>query len=619
MKCLAVFAVIGGLLSSPVAASETCDLNGPGRCYPEFSEFLSVSADGTRRLVAVGQLKSPAAPGRQAAIVEVVPGGPLVGIEPPSNLSTLDGRPLTYVEGREIVRLSTGDFAVFGIAIFGEGAAATYAGWAARVGLDGRTRWSRAYPGPEGTHQLFHFGIGLSDGRLLAGGRRQLGPDPGSDCSAWSRALAMPIDAETGSTLPGEVVDGSGRERRAFYSGVEVPGRGFLFTGFATAPDQSRPGKCQDDILYEPFDTSLRVIDRQQFGHPAGNDIGFRVALFDETILISGAILTDRPTAFVDAAPVAGGAPLSFRRSAGDAGRDYFTSVARNPVEGDTIVAGAWSESASAWYRAWWFRLGDDMLPTEEVAVSSYPGSSIAALGVLPDGSTVGVGYVRTEPGDTTEQYGWVVDIDPGPNVPSLPALSTRPADSSLPPLDGLVLQDGAFLAGTLGDALKGYYHGPAEAGARYELAFDLDAPAALRVVVHPEGGDVDAVLRDEGGRLVDFSNYRRTATEVLETDARASRYRLEILVNETVAAFDVSLAPADLADFPQSIDGPLSLDSRRDIASALEGFGYFPGSEIDISVSPETVRAFMAVQSATGQEADGVVDPEAWGQIVRR
>ena len=57
----------------------------------------------------------------------------------------------------------------------------------------------------------------------------------------------------------------------------------------------------------------------------------------------------------------------------------------------------------------------------------------------------------------------------------------------------------------------------------------------------------------------------------------------------------------------------------RRDIASALEEFGYFPGSEIDISVSPETVRAFVAVQSATGQETDGVVDPEAWSTIVRR
>lgn len=618
MKRLAIIAIIGGLLASQ-AAMASCDLDGPGRCVAEFRELLGVTADGARRLVAVGQLRTPPAPGREVALATVVPPGPPIGVAPPTNLPNLDGRPLSYVEGREIVRLSAGEFAVFGIAIYGEGQAATYAGWAARVGLDGRTRWSLAYPGPRETHNLFHSGLAASDGRLLAAGRRQLGPDPGGDCSAWSRALILPIDAETGSALPGEIVDGAGRERRAFYAGAEYPGQGFLFTGFATGPDARRPGKCQDDFLYQRFDASLQVIDRQQFGHPTGNDIGFRVAILDDTIFLAGAGVMDSPSAFLDSVPVAGGVPISFRRTVGEGGRDYFTAIARHPVAGDTIVAGAWSETASAWYRAWWFRLGDDMVPTEEVAVRAYPGSSISGVGILPDGTAVGVGYVRTEPGVTAEQYGWVVDIDPGGSAPALPVLTVRPADSSLPPLDGLETRDGAFLAGSLRGAPLAYYHGPAEGGARYELAFDVGTATGLRIVVHPEGGDIDAVLRDEDGRLVDFSNYRRIATEVLEAAAQPRRYRLQILVNDPVAGFDVVLAAIEPAGFPDSITGPVSLDGRRDLASALAGSGYFPGSEIEISVSPETIRAFIAAQSAVGQQADGVVDQGALGQIVRR
>jgi hypothetical protein len=231
----------------------------------------------------------------------------------------------------------------------------------------------------------------------------------------------------------------------------------------------------------------------------------------------------------------------------------------------------------------------------------------------------VGLGYVRTEPGDAAKQYGWIVDIDPGPYAPSPPVFSVRPADSSLPRLDGLEMRDGMFFAGTLGDAAAAYYHGPAEAGSRLALAFDVNRPIRLRLVVHPEGGDIDVVLREESGRLVDFSNYRHIATEVLETEVRPGRYRVEMLVNDAVSGFDVSLAGADGGGFPQSIAGPTSLELRRDIAVVLEGSGYFAGSEIDISVSPETIRAVTAAQSAAGHVAGGVIDQDTWDQIVSR
>ena len=104
MKRLAVMAVLGVLLLTPAIATAACDLDGPGRCYPEFRELLSVTGDGTRRLVAVGRLRSPEAPGRDTAIVEIEPAGKPIVVDPPSNVADLDGRSLSYVEGREIVR-----------------------------------------------------------------------------------------------------------------------------------------------------------------------------------------------------------------------------------------------------------------------------------------------------------------------------------------------------------------------------------------------------------------------------------------------------------------------------------------------------------------------------------
>ena len=373
MRCLAVFAFCACLLPASAPAQDDCPLEGPGTCHSAFREFSAAVADGPRRLVAVGRLRAPSAPGFDAAVVSIEPEGAIVVIEPPSDAGPGNGRPLSFVEGRDIIRIADGEFVVFGVAVYGEGNASTYAGWSARVGLDGRTRWSRTYPGPNETHHLFHFGIGLSDGRLLAGGRRQQGQDPDSTCSVWSQTLLALINPDTGELLQNELVDGSRDHRRAFYSAAEVVGQGYVFTGFATAPKQDSPGKCQDDLLFVWTDMALEPLNQQQVGHPVANDLGLDLAFHDNALLSAGTTSLETPVAFVDAFRVEGGVPLSFRRGAGESGRDVFTVVARHPLAQDYIAAGSWSESANGWYKAWWFRLDQDLSPIEEVSYQRLP------------------------------------------------------------------------------------------------------------------------------------------------------------------------------------------------------------------------------------------------------
>jgi hypothetical protein len=428
------------------------------------------------------------------------------------------------------------------------------------------------------------------------------------------------INPDTGDLLQSESVEGSRGQRRAFYAGAELTGQGYTFIGFATAPKQGSPGKCQDDLFYVWTDTALQPLNQQQFGDPLANDLGLDLLFHDDRLFSAGVTSIDRPVAFVDGFLAKGGVPLSFRRSAGDAGRDHVSALAWHPLAEDYIAIGSWSESASGWYKAWWFRLDQDLVPTDELAFSAFPGSALNGLGILADGRTIAVGYVRPEEGDSTVQLGWSVDIDPGRSIPEAPTISFRPADASLPPLEQLPMEGGAYLAGEVGSGPLSFYHGESEPGSRHLVDLDVPSDGSLRIIVHPQGGDLDIALRREDGALVDFSNYRGGATELIEAALGPGRYRLDVLVNEAVEGFDVSLARAkQLAVLSPTGDAPLGVDARLQLASVLEGLGYFVGSEIEITVSPETIRAFAAIQSAVGGAVNGILDDGAWSQIVSR
>ena len=127
------------------------------------------------------------------------------------------------------------------------------------------------------------------------------------------------------------------------------------------------------------------------------------------------------------------------------------------------------------------------------------------------------------------------------------------------------------------------YYNGESDAATRRLLDFDLRTDASLRIIVHPQGGDIDIALRREDGSLVDFSNYRGAATEIIEATGMPGRYRLEILVNEKVAGFDITHRRA-----PTSWRG--SRRRTRSRSTSTRGFSWPPSSSTSaISSAPRS------------------------------
>ncbi len=117
-------------------------------------------------------------------------------------------------------------------------------------------------------------------------------------------------------------------------------------------------------------------------------------------------------------------------------------------------------------------------------------------------------------------------------------------------------------------------------------------------------------MLSRPDGSLVDFSNYRGDATELLEEESAEGVYRLEIVARSDVPSLDLSIAATDpLATFEGAeANIEATRDDRLLIGTILDDFGYFAGSEVEIAVSPETVRSFMALQDATGEPVTGML-----------
>ena len=529
-------------------------------------------------------------------------------VDPPADPAPDDGLSLSETEGRDLVALPDRDFVVFGTARFGDETSPVYYGWAARVGADGRTKWSRAFPGPAGTQQLFHFGKRLAAGELLAGGRQQVGPgDP--KCTSWSKGLVVWIDAGEGTILKEPVLLGDERGRMALYGGAEDQAGALFFTGFVTAEVSGDPKRlCQDDQLVLRTDAAGKERARRAVGSDRENDIGHDVERLADRHLLVGLEFDEGFGGMVEVFSDDPQADTVYRRfREGSGGRDRFVAAAEDPISRDYLVVGSWSASEDDPNKAWWYSLDpDDLATTGGGKVADHPASALNGVAALPNGRVLAVGSARPD-GET--QAGWSLILHEG--VLSAVEISDklRIADASRPRLDTLPRSGDAYVLDRLDDQPVGFFHDALKPGDRLALDFETAQPSDIRIVVHPEEGDVDLLLSRTDGALADFSNYRGKASEVIEEALPKGQYRLEIIAQSDVAALDLSLVAAiPIASLDAAANVQLPRDARRALAGMLGGLGYFSGAEIDIAASPETIRAFMALQDATGEVVDGII-----------
>jgi hypothetical protein len=607
---LSLIVIVLSLGAWTSALADECPIDGLGTCHAEFAELAAITAVGVDGFAAVGTLREPAAPGLNSGVLRFRPGGTteLIAVEPPANPRAGDRRPINETEARSLVLLRDGDLVAFGTVRFGEAKDLANYGWAARIDKAGKTKWSVAYAGGENTDFIFHFGRMLPNGDLIAGGRIQNGPGD-AKCTNWSRGVVAWIDPDTGRLSRPLVPVGDPRGRMALYSAVALPDSRLLFTGFESV--KKGGGLCQDQILWLTTSASGAVADMRTM--PAGgseNEIGQDLELLDTRAVVAGMTHggSDFAATVIAVPRDAKEKVLKKTFSRGHGGRNRFFAITQDPVSRNYVAVGYSSEDKEARYKAWWYTLGkDDLSVVEEGRADQYVGSGLNGVAALPNGRVLAVGYARAEDGS---QYGWSLAIKEGIRAGVQVGSTQRPVDKSLRPLAVVPQAEGAYALGALTRDPAGFFMKDLARDQRIKADFNLPRQAPLRIVLHPQGGDVDILLSRLDGTAVDFSNYRGDATEVIEEAGASGSYRLEIIAQTDVPAFDLTfdidkpLATLETTAANREVAGETRLMLRAIMAMQ----GYFPGAEPEVALSPETIRAFIALQDATAEAVTGII-----------
>ena len=142
-----------------------------------------------------------------------------------------------------------------------------------------------------------------------------------------------------------------------------------------------------------------------------------------------------------------------------------------------------------------------------------------------PNGRVIVVGFGLNEKG---ARVGWLEARASGVSAATEPASAQRIVPGNAIDLDTIKIVDGAFQVSVSGSAtpyLKRSYADNSD----MDLALNVSAPLVLRTGVLTGKGAVDIALTDEFGRLVDFSNYRGSAPQLLIAKLAPGNYKLSV------------------------------------------------------------------------------------------
>ena len=126
------------------------------------------------------------------------------------------------------------------------------------------------------------------------------------------------------------------------------------------------------------------------------------------------------------------------------------------------------------------------------------------------------------------------------------------------------------------------------------DLALNVSAPLVLRTGVLTGKGEVDVALTDEFGRLVDFSNYRGSAPQLLIAKLMQGNYKLSVFTQNAVRDIQIELgstneiAVASLSKM-MSVLGDVRL--RRQLSEQLTADGFSEPPDPLIALGGETAH----------------------------
>jgi hypothetical protein len=447
-----------------------------------------------------------------------------------------------------------------------------------RIRPSGEVAWTRQVSGAG--IQRCYFAVPRGSDDVIVGGRYEPEDDPAKPACG----LLFAMRPDTGEVIAGSrhEIAANGARRSAFRSGVGLRDGSLVLGGWAT--DDTRQG---DDAWVMRATRDLGSLWQWRWGENS-DSIAVSVALSptDQIVAVGTAGGPDRlPQALAAAIDMNG--RLQWRRVSPVEGT-VSSELQRVLVAPDqSITAVGWaSDSKDGPPHALvlkFSKTGDRAQPalqrqfSESRAFDAVPSDQ----GLLILGSALRAGAAHSS--------GWIWNTaTPAP----LPA-GVRPAS--------------AASLGEIADGAPGRISGHLATGQIAHYSFVASRRGPMQVAAIPQKGDVDLILRTDGGDVVRISDNGRAAAEFIAETLPAGRYDIEVTCNQdsafvlNVSANPLPIPSADATALEQS----WKLDDREHVEHALNLLGY--NSSEGIGVFTATTRAeIQAFQAAVGQPPSG-------------
>jgi hypothetical protein len=594
------------------------------RCFPDLIMVAGVvwSGDG---FVAVGQLRTPNATSG-LVLLRLGRGGQLrdapVAIPLPSGVTAPPDKTLVG-EARKIIGLPDGGLIVLGqITLADE----TQLAWVMKLAANGTPVWNKAFAAEPGIVTIFHSGLYDRKGeRLIVVGRRTSGFDEGK-CSSWSQSVVLALKMSNGQP-----------EFRPLYSGASLPGaynrqaildiaetdrpNAYVVTGFASAPNSTRPGECQDNIsvrtltLLPPASqnaagASWELSTGNKIGSDDANEVAYAIKrVGSASYLVAGYgkdLARGAPAAqafrvkLAPAFAVESSVSSPFPPDGSDKdGGDRFRAILALADKEHFVLVGSGSNGKKSPNQAIWQTVQSDLKRSPPIRQFKNQGGSDIFDAALSDAGKVFAVGKWTD--DARLTYGWAGYLDelPGSIAPDSrfqSALPDRLAALSNLPFSG----DSYRLPQISTPSGQAYLGRDLSGGKDVNLTFSITSQRTLRISARPEAGDLDLALLNQEKRPIAFSNFKGGATELIIATLVPGEYTLSILGNTNVKSYEVRLEPFAEADALAAVQ-KLGDEQREKLANALISAGYSCSPETNIAFGSETLRSIYAVRQSAG------------------
>lgn len=492
------------------------------------------------------------------------------------------------------------------------------------VGPDGNVKWAKEQIDPT-ANVMFQSGVyDAPTNRIIAVGRRTLGGDDGT-CTNWSQSYIQGFAAATGDLAEPQILNGAAtkgpRNRQGLYD--IVPGdksRQFAFVGFATAPS-SEDGRCNDQLLVGAVSagegaaaspTAWRLSALTTFADDSDADEdGFAIkSLGSGDYLIAGQKMSrgaDHSEAHavrIKLSPltIEGTlAPISSAALPSGSGPARFRVAA--PIRDAThfLLAGSISEGPLKLPRAEISQIVSSTLKQNEPPILAGNGATdILDAAISPRGRTLVAGYGTDERG---AHVGWLEAISAtGSGAPELAPPRVAPDPNALDLDANVRLADGAFQIAVSASAPTARYLKKNVAdNSQIDIALSLPTSLVLRVAALTGKGEIDLALADSSGRLVDFSNNRGSAPQLLIARLDAGAYKLSLFPHRGVKDMEIDIGTAGEVNVASLAKMMLILGdekARIQLADQLTAAGFSEPPEPSIALGGETALSLLAAQA---------------------